>query len=148
MGWQEESEQTTKLADNLITLKKVRYIPIIGHIACGKPIFADENIIDRVVLPEAVNADFALICRGDSMINAKICNGDTVYICKQEIVENGEIAAVLIGDEATLKKVYISSEYIKLVPANDTYEPYIYYREKMNEVRILGKAVAVLHKIQ
>lgn len=147
MDWQEETD-FKKLPNNLIPIKKVRYIPLIGQIACGEPILADENIVDRIVLPENINADFALICKGDSMINAKIHDGDTVYILKQPIVENGEIAAVLINDEATLKKVYISDNYIKLVPANDNYEPFVYHCEEMNEVKILGKAVAVLHKIQ
>lgn len=147
MGWQEEIDDI-KLPDNLIPLNKVRYIPVIGRIACGEPLLADENIIDRIVLPENINADFALLCKGDSMINAKIHDGDTVYICKQPIVENGEIAAVLINDEATLKKVYISDNYIKLVPANDNYEPLFYHCEEMNDVKIIGKAVAVLHKIQ
>jgi repressor LexA len=147
MDWEEKSE-TEKLPNNIIPISKVRYIPVLGRIACGEPLFADENLIDRIVLPENVNADFALLCKGDSMINAKIHDGDTVYICKQAIVENGEIAAVLIDDEATLKKVYISDTYIKLVSANDNYEPFVFYKEEMNQVKILGKAVAVLHKIQ
>lgn len=147
MGWQEENE-STKLPNNIIQIKKVRYIPVLGRIACGEPLLADENTIDRIVLPENINADFALLCKGDSMINAKIHDGDTVYICKQPIVENGEIAAVLINDEATLKKVYISDNYIKLVAANDNYEPFVYHCEEMNDVKILGKAVAVLHKIK
>lgn len=147
MDWQEETE-SEKLPNNLIPINKVRYIPVLGRIACGEPLFADENVIDRIVLPENVSADFALLCKGDSMINAKIHDGDTVYICKQPIVENGEIAAVLINDEATLKKVYISDTYIKLVPANDNYEPFVYHKEEMNDVKILGKAVAVLHKIK
>ncbi len=135
------------LPSNITTLKKIRYIPVLGQIACGEPIFAEENFIDKILLPEDINADFALKCKGDSMINAKIDNGDTVYIRKQPVVENGEIAAVLIDDEATLKKVYLSKDSLKLVPANDNYEPMIYFGEELNQIRILGKAVAVLKNI-
>lgn len=134
---------------NVIPLKKVRYIPVIGRIACGTPILAQENHTDNIVLPDSVDADFALICEGDSMINAQINDGDTVYIRMQPTVENGEIAAVRIDNEATLKKVYLSKDFLKLVPANDEYEPFVYSRQeaKEKEITIIGKAVAILKSI-
>lgn len=145
MGWDKPDFSAIK---NLQPLKKVRYIPVLGKIACGTPILAEQNIMERIVLPDTVNADFALMCQGDSMINAKINDGDTVYIHQQPIVENGEIAAVLIDNEATLKKVYLSSNTLKLVPANDNYEPLVYVADEINQVRVLGKAVAVLKHIK
>lgn len=134
---------------NVIPLKKVRYIPVIGRIACGTPILAQENHTDNIVLPDSVDADFALICEGDSMINAKIDDGDTVYIHIQPEVENGEIAAVRIDDEVTLKKVFLSKDLLKLVPANDEYEPFIYTSQEAKEknITIIGKAVAILKAI-
>lgn len=137
-----------ELPSNIIPLKKARYIPVVGKIACGTPILAVENITDNILLPDYVKADFALICEGDSMINVKIDDGDTVFIKQQSIVENGEIAAVLINDEVTLKKVYFSNKILKLVSANDKYEPFVYAAGEINDIRILGKAVAVLKNIK
>lgn len=138
----------TELPTNMIPIKKVHHIPVIGKIACGTPILAVENVTDNIILPDYVDADFALICEGDSMINAKIENGDTVFIHQQPEVENGEIAAVMINNEVTLKKVFLSDKILKLVPANDNYEPMIYTAEEKNDIRILGKAVAVLKNIR
>lgn len=138
----------TELPTNMIPIKKVHHIPVIGKIACGTPILAVENVTDNIILPDYVDADFALICEGDSMINAKIENGDTVFIHQQPEVENGEIAAVMINNEVTLKKVFLSNKILKLVPANDNYEPMIYTAEEKNDIRILGKAVAVLKNIR
>lgn len=148
MGWTNTPESPPRLPKNLVPLKKIRYIPLIGRIACGVPILAEENIIDRIILPDGVNADYALTCQGDSMIDAGIDNEDIVFIRQQPEVENGEIAAVLIGEEATLKKVYLNSDKLSLIPANPACEPFIYVGNEINEVRILGKAVAVLKNIE
>lgn len=148
MGWTNTPEPPPPLPKNLVPLKKVRYIPLIGRIACGLPILAEENIIDRIILPDGVNADYALTCQGDSMIDAGIDNEDIVFIRQQPEVENGEIAAVLIGEEATLKKVYLNSDKLSLIPANPACEPFIYVGDEINQVRILGKAVAVLKNIE
>ncbi len=148
MGWTNTPEPPPPLPKNLVPLKKVHYIPLIGRIACGAPIFAEENIIERIILPDGVNANYALVCQGESMIDAGIDNGDLVFIRQQPEVENGEIAAVLIGEEATLKKVYFNGEKLSLIPANSACEPYIYVGNEINEVRILGKAVAVLKNIE
>lgn len=116
-------------------------IPLLGTIACGVPIMAEENIEDYVAAPIGCNANFALRCRGDSMINARICDGDIVFIHSQPDCENGDIAAVLIGDEATLKRVYKYPDTITLMPENSSYPPLIYHNEQLNTIKILGKAV-------
>lgn len=130
------------LPRNVIPLPEMRKLPLVGAIACGEPILATENIEDYVDVPKHINADFALTCKGDSMINARIFDGDIVYIRQQEIVENGEIAAVLIDNEATLKRVKLYNDHISLEPENPQYRPIVLWGEEMNTVRILGKAIA------
>ena len=123
-------------------------IPILGTIACGAPILAQEHIDSYTELPASIHADFALICKGDSMAGARIFDGDIVYIRAQEQVENGEIAAVLIDGEATLKRVRCFEDRISLEPENPTYRPLILWAEDMNRARILGKAVAFTSQIR
>lgn len=126
-------------------MPKMKKVPLIGAIACGDPITAIENRDGEIDAPEDMNCDFALRCKGDSMIGAGIHDGDAVYIHIQPEVENGEIAAVRIGDEATLKRVYLHSDYIELRPENSAYESIIRRREEMNDVHIEGKAVGYTH---
>lgn len=137
-----------ELPDNIIPLPKTKKIPLLGTIACGEPILAAENIEALINADENLNADFALRCKGDSMINARIFDGDIVYIREQPDVEDGEIAAVLIGEEATLKRVYKYPSKVVLRPENPLYDDMIYSKEEMNEVRILGKAVAFLSAVR
>ena len=124
--------------------KSTKKIPLLGSIACGTPVFAEENVEEYLICPPSVNADFCLLCKGDSMIGARINDGDIVYIHTQSDVDNGEIAAVLIEDEATLKRVYKYSEKLVLQPENSEYEPFVYVGEEMSRIKILGKAVAFL----
>lgn len=129
------------------TNNNVRYIPLVGTIACGIPILAEQNIERQILLPDTVRADFALRCKGDSMINAGIDDGDIAFIRSQKVVENGEIAAVQITDfetEATLKKVYITNNSVTLVPQNSNYEPVTFTNEDTSNIEIIGKCVAVL----
>lgn len=137
-----------QLPDNIIPTPKMRKIPLVGTIACGVPILALENIEDEVDIPEHVHADFALRCKGDSMINARIFDGDIVYIRKQEMVENGEIAAVLIDNDATLKRVRLFEDHIVLEPENPQCRPFVYWEEEMNSVHIIGKAVAFTSRVR
>ena len=137
-----ETETAIPTYDNIIPMPSMTSVPLLGTIACGEPITAVENIEDYVAKPESIDADFALRCKGDSMVDARIFDGDIVYIHQQPTVNNGEIAAVLIDDEATLKRVYISDGTITLMPANQKYPPLIYSGEQLNNIRILGKAVA------
>ena len=135
--------EVPSLPKNIIPTPGVRQIPLLGAIACGAPILADEHIEDYVDIPKHIHADFALTCKGDSMINARIFDGDIVYIRQQDMVENGEIAAVLNGDgEATLKRVRLFEDHISLEPENPMHRPQTYWNEEMNSVRIIGKAVA------
>ncbi len=133
--------ESVALPDNILSMPATYTVPLLGTIACGEPILAAENIEDNVEVPEHIHADFALRCKGDSMINARIHDGDIVYIRQQPAVNNGEIAAVLIGDEATLKRVYVYEDHVVLQPENPAYEPLVYFKDAMQAVRILGKAV-------
>lgn len=126
---------------NAEPVPNMNQVPLIGTIACGLPIIAQENIEGYVGVPEFIHADFALRCKGDSMINARILNGDIVYIRSQPDCENGEIAAVLIDGEATLKRVYKSENKLTLMPENPAFEPLVYVNEELNDIKILGKAV-------
>lgn len=119
--------------------------PLVGTIACGEPITAEQNIEDYVDVPETVRCDFCLRCKGDSMIDAHIEDGDIVYIRIQPEVEDGEIAAVRIGDEATLKRVFYDGQSITLMPCNSTYRPKTYSGEDLNDIHIEGKAVGFTH---
>ena len=147
MGW-EKDEADRPLPDIILPMPKMRKIPLLGDIACGEPILAAENLDGEVDIPEDIRADFALRCKGDSMINARIFDGDIVYIRQQPTVDNGEIAAVLIDDEATLKRVRLFDDHIVLEPENPLYRPFVYWGEEMNTVRILGKAVAFLSTVR
>ena len=128
---------------NLFPIEKKK-IPLLGEIACGKPIYADEDRESYVVVGTDISADFCLRAKGDSMIGARIHDGDIVFIKKADIVNNGEIAAVIIEDEATLKRVYYYPDKGKLVlnAENPKYEPLIYAGDELNQIHILGKAVA------
>ena len=134
--------------ENVIPVPNMNKVPLIGAIACGAPILAEEHIEDYVDIPALISADFALTCKGDSMINARIFDGDIVYIRQQETVDNGQIAAVLIDGEATLKRVRLFDDHISLEPENPQYRPLVYWGEEMNTVRILGKAVAFTSAIR
>ena len=128
--------------------RPVRTVPLVGTIACGIPIFAEENVEDYIALPDGVQADFCLRCRGDSMIGARICDGDIVFIRQQPDVHDGEIAAVLIGEEATLKRVYkIGRNRLELRAENPTFPVMRFEGESLSEISILGKAVSALTSI-
>lgn len=141
------SSRTGKITipPGFIPLPKMKKVPLIGAIACGDPITALQNREGEVDAPEDMRCDFALKCHGDSMTGAGIYDGDTVFIRIQPEVENGEIAAVRIGEEATLKRVYYSGDTLTLMPANAAYAPMVYTGETLNDVQIEGKAVGWLH---
>lgn len=139
MGW--DVAEPTPSAENVIPLPSTRRVPLLGTIACGSPILAEENVEDLVDCPDFVHATFALRCKGDSMIGARILDGDIVYIRQQPDVDNGEIAAVLIEGEATLKRVYKTPGQLVLQPENPKFSPLVYSGETLDHIRILGKAV-------
>lgn len=126
-------------------MPKMKKIPLVGSIACGTPILAQQNIEKIVDVPENIRCDFSLTCHGDSMEGAGIHDRDVVYIRIQPEVENGEIAAVRIGEEATLKRVYYQNGTLTLMPVNAAYAPMVYTGPELNDVQIEGKAVGWTH---
>ena len=138
-------------ASNLVTLPPLRSVPLVGTIACGTPILAAENIEGSVFLPETINADYALRCKGDSMVGADILDGDIVYIRQDAEVVNGGIYAVMVGEgetaEATLKHVYQSADTLTLTADNPAYPPMVYAGAQMTKVTVIGKAVGFTRKI-
>lgn len=145
MGWSESNAQNdiTDNADNLYKIDKIK-LPLLGIVACGEPIYADEDRESYIMVGTDMKADFCLKCQGDSMINARIYDGDIVFVRKQDIVNNGEIAVVIIDDEATLKRFYYYKEQnlVILKPENPKYEDIVLSGDKLNEVKVLGKAIA------
>ncbi len=141
--------QSETLPENVIPMPAMRTIPLVGTIACGKPILAVENVEDQVFVPEHIHADFALRCRGDSMVGAEIYDGDLVYIRQQDQVYNGQIAAVLIGEEATLKRFYFDEHagLVTLSAENPAYPPKIFQGEELENIHILGLAVGLTRKL-
>ena len=131
------------LPNNIFPIKTKR-IPLLGEIACGEPIFANEEYGEYVMTSDEVDADFCLQAKGDSMKGARILNGDIVFIRRQDMVDNGEIAAVVIDDEATLKRVnyYPDKNLLILKAENPKYPDQIYTNEQLDTVKILGKAIA------
>lgn len=129
--------------DNIYKIDKLK-LPILGSIACGDPIYADEDRESYIMLGTEVKADFCLKAKGDSMINARINDGDIVFIRKQDIVNNGEIAAVIIDDEATLKRFYYYKEQnmVVLKPENPKHDEKVLTGNELEKVRVLGKAIA------
>lgn len=125
-----------------------RFVPLIGGIACGLPILAEERIEAWLEIDDQVHADFALRCVGDSMINARIFDGDIVFIRTQPTVENGEIAAIEIDGEATLKRVYKYPKRLELRPENPLFPVLQYEGRALRDVRILGKAVGFFSPIR
>lgn len=122
--------------------KSLKRLPVLGQIAAGTPILAQENFVGWEYVPENFHADFCLKVKGDSMINARILDGDLVYIRQQPDIENGEIAAVLIdGEEATLKRVYRLNGSIILRAENPNYPDKVFERKDAKEITIIGKAV-------
>ena len=139
MGWEENSP----IYDNILPIRK-KNLPLIGTIACGEPIYAVEEYGSFVSINSDIDANFCLRAKGDSMIGSRIYDGDLVFIRAQDAVDNGEIAAVIINDEATLKRVYYYPDESKIVlsPENPKYAPLVYINEELNSIKIIGKAVA------
>ena len=137
---------TFEIPEGFQPLPPMERVPLVGSIACGTPILAEQNIEDTVSVPSEWHASFTLKCKGDSMVPT-IQEGDLVAIRIQPEVENGEIAAVRIGEEATLKHVYVYPNYIELRPENPEYESIIKIGPDMADVVIEGKAVGLCRGI-
>lgn len=139
------TQEVSLIPPGFMPLPETYKVPLVGRIACGQPITAEENIEGYMDVPKGKHVDFCLLCEGDSMIDAGIDDGDIVYIRKQPDIENGQIAAVRIDNEATLKRVYKYPDRLVLQPENRSYPPLTYVGEEMNQVSIEGKAVGWMH---
>lgn len=146
MGWKREPVSDLSSIPNIEPYNPTM-VPIVGTIAAGTPILAEENIEGYAPLQDK-KADFALTVKGDSMIGDNIHPGDIVFIKQQPTVEIGEIAAVLIDGDATLKHFYRDGDSVTLVSSNTKYKPMVYHKGDCDEFRILGKAVAYLHDLE
>src|SRR5699024_6232887 len=131
----EEIEQ-----DNILPFKTEK-VPLLGDIAAGDPILCREDTQAYIEVNKNLHIDFCLRVKGDSMIDARINDGDLVFIRKQPVVENGEIAVVLVDNEVTLKRFYKDGDLIMLKPENSNYKPFMYTKEDFKEVRVLGKVI-------
>jgi repressor LexA len=128
-------------------LRPQRPLPLVGRVAAGQPILAEENIEEYIDVPAFLrrdDADFVLRVRGDSMADAGIFNGDFIVVHAQDQVQNGEIVVALVGDEATTKRFYNEGRTVRLQPENELYEPIIV---NADEVELVGRVVGVLRKL-
>ena len=147
MGWEEKPQPAPRpIPKGFEPMPEMDMVPLVGRIACGTPITAEQNVERIVCVPSKWRSTFTLTCKGDSM-EPRIHDGDLVAIRKQPEVENGEIAAVRIGEEATLKHVYLHENFIELRPENPAFNSIILSREDMNDVVIEGKAVGLCRDI-
>jgi repressor LexA len=120
-------------------------VPLVGQVAAGSPILAEENIEEMLEVPAMIGAesgDYGLRVRGDSMRDAGILEGDLVIVRPAEEASNGEIVVALLGDEATVKRYFREADAIRLQPENPDYEPIV-----SREVEILGRVIGVFRKV-
>lgn len=153
MGFDVPRERTTTAAANadaaltvpgLYPVHKKKF-PVLGKIACGEPVFAEENRNAFIMSSDDIDADFCLVASGDSMAGAHIEDGDIVFVKETDVVPNGQIAVVLIGDEATLKYIDYRPESATLIltPANPDYRTQVYTGDELDQIRVLGMAVTL-----
>lgn len=140
------SKHTKIVPSGFSTMPETERLPRVGRIACGEPITAEENIEGYDEVLKSWHADFTLVCCGDSML-PKIEDGDVVAIRSQPVIDNGEIAAVRIGDEATLKQVFVHPDFVELRPLNPQFPSIIKKKEEMEEIHIEGKAVGLCRNL-
>ena len=136
---------TTGVVDAVKSVVKPSGLPLIGQVAAGQPILAEENIEDYVTVPELAGGDegeYVLRIRGESMKNAGILEGDFVVVRKQDTAADGDIVIALVGDEATVKRFFRESDHVRLQPENDLMEPI-----RSRDVQVLGKVVGVLRTV-
>lgn len=128
-------------------LKTFRQVPVLGTVAAGVPILAEENIENYIIVDKIVEADFALRVKGDSMKDTGIKDNDIVFVRQQTVVDNGDVAVVLIDNEATLKRFYQNDGGVILKPENSNYQPRYYSAVDFKDIKILGKAIMCLSKL-
>ena len=132
-------------AENISPMPQMKQWKVLGGTACGKPIFRELDD-ETILAPASIDADFVFRCVGDSMINARIFDGDIVFVKSGVEVENGQIAVVRIGEEYTLKRIYRGEDYLELRAENPMYPARIIRGEQEN-AEIVGKAVQFLSRV-
>jgi repressor LexA len=135
----------TVAADAVRSVVKPNALPLVGQVAAGQPILAEENIEDYVSVPELAGGDageYVLRVRGDSMKNAGILEGDYVVVRPQDTAGDGEIVVALVGEEATVKRFFKESDHVRLQPENDALEPI-----RSRDVRVMGRVVGVFRQV-
>ena len=135
MGWEQ------------IIQHKTKKVPLLGSIAAGEPILACEEHSVYIEVGHDVDVDFCLRVKGDSMIDARILEGDIVFIRQQSAVDDGEIAVVLIDNDVTLKRFYQNNDGVILKPENSKYQPRYYTEKNFKNIRVLGKAIFFQSKL-
>ena len=148
MGYDVPATEPNGIPEGFSPLPAMEHVPLVGTIACGSPTLAEENIKGYIGIPAAWRADFALECHGDSMA-PRICDGDIVCIRRQPEVESGQIAAVRIGDEATLKHFYQSGNVVQLIAENPAVcPPMVYANDQLDEMAVEGLAVGICRGLE
>lgn len=145
LGWTDKEPSTfTDIIPDLMPIRRKSF-PLLGEVACGEPTYAEEQHETMVESTETIDADFCLRAKGDSMSGSQIDDGDIVFIKQMPMVDNGDIAAVLIENETTLKRVDYNPEagLLILMPDNPAYRPLVYKGDDLNQIRILGRAVMI-----
>jgi repressor LexA len=128
--------------DSVRSIVRAEGLPLVGSVAAGQPVLAEENIEEYISVPEVAgggDGEYLLRIRGDSMKNAGIIEGDIVVVRPQETAREGEIVVALLGEEATVKRFFREPDHIRLQPENETMEPI-----RSKEVKVLGRVVGLL----
>jgi repressor LexA len=134
-----------RAADSVKSLVKPTGLPLVGHVAAGQPVLAEENIEDYVDVPGVAggeDGEYLLRVRGDSMKDAGIIEGDFVVVRPQDTAQDGDIVVALVGEEATVKRFFREDDHVRLQPENSMLEPI-----RSKEVRVLGRVVGLLRKV-
>jgi repressor LexA len=136
---------TEAVVDNVRSLVGGQGLPVVGAVAAGQPILAEENIEEYVQVPQAAggqDGEFVLRVRGESMIDAGILEGDYVVVRPQETARDGEIVVALVGEEATVKRFFREADHVRLQPENRTMEPI-----RSKDVRVMGRVVGLFRSV-
>lgn len=140
-------EHVDKAYSNIYPVEKKK-VPMLGEIACGTPIYCNEDRESYVMVGADLPVDFCLVCRGDSMIDARVYDGDIVFVQKDAYISDGDIVVAVIEDEATLKRIYRQPGKLTLAPANFKYAPVTFVGGEIDDIHILGKAIAFQSDLQ
>lgn len=145
MGWESDPGAFIPNYPNISPMPRMKKWKVLGATACGEPLYKELDS-ETVLAPDNIDADFVFRCVGDSMIGARILDGDVVFVKSGEYVDNGQIAVVRIGEEYTLKRIYRGEDYLELKAENPKYPPIVIRGEQEN-AEIVGKAVHFLSRV-